>query len=203
MKSYLIQKSWKDIKDFLKEETKKHSLIRYILLILVLTAYFLFVSYKFGAVNGLLVTILSWSFFVFCTPLADAGFILDFPVRLITGMRMVYSEMIVWGIAALINIFVLAFHSELYNKTLILKLFHYVISQPFPYGGIILLSAVGTFLSVYFGDELIDIVEHKERKLYKKHRKKHRLIILLFIIIVIISLYYFLIKHIGIEIPAT
>ena len=80
MESYLIQKSWKDIKAFLKEETKKHSLIRYILLILVLTAYFLFVSYKFGAVNGLLVTILSWSFFVFCTPLADVGFILDFPV---------------------------------------------------------------------------------------------------------------------------
>jgi len=201
MKSYLIQKSWKDIKDFLKEETKKHSLIRYILLILVLTAYFLFVSYKFGAVNGLLVTILSWSFFVFCTPIADAGFILDFPIRLITGMRMIYSEIIVWGIAALINVFILAFHSELYNKTLILKLFHYVISQPFPYGGIILLSAVGTFLSVYFCDELIDVSTHKQRKKYHRHMNMYKTVLFVFIIALTLILYNFLLIKLGVKIP--
>ena len=201
MKSYLIQKSWKDIKDFLKEETKKHSLIRYFLLISILIIYLLFVSYKFGAANGLLVTILSWSFFVFCTPIADAGFILDFPIRLIIGIRMIYSEIIVWVIALLVNIFALTFHSELYNKTLILKLFHYVISQPFPYGGIILLSAVGTFLSVYFCDELIDVSTHKQRKKYHRHINIYKIILFIFIITLILILYNFLLIKLGIKIP--
>jgi len=201
MGPYLIQKSLEDIKDFFKEETKKHTLIRYLLLILVLVGYLLFVSYKFGAANGLLVTILSWSFFVFCTPIADAGFIFDFPVRLIIGMRMIYSEMIVWGIATLINIIALTSYSELYDKTLILKLFHYILLQPFPYWGIILLSAVGTFLSIYFGDELIDVSTHKQRKKYHRHMNVYKIILFVFIIALTLILYNFLLIKLGVKIP--
>ena len=102
----LIQRFWKHEKISFKEETKKHSLVKFSLLFVIVIAYMLFVSFKFGAGNGFLITILTWSFFVFCTLIADAGFILDFPNRLITGMRMVHSEMIVWGIAFSVNSYI-------------------------------------------------------------------------------------------------
>ncbi len=42
-----------------------------------------------------------------------------------------------------------------------------------PFWAIILVSALGTFMSVYFANELVDIVKHEEREKYKKHAHKH------------------------------
>jgi len=192
-----------NLERYYRHETKRNVLIRFLFVFLLVIFYFIFVSYRFGVRNGFIVTLLSWSFFVLCTPIADAGFLLDFPLRIIGKIRMLYSEIGVWIFSLSLNAVIFFLFPQYYNSTFLLKMFYFILSHPAPFWLIIFLSAAGTFFSVYFGDELIDIVEHKERKLYKKHRKKHRLIILLFIIIVIISLYYFLIKHIGIEIPAT
>jgi hypothetical protein len=72
---------------------------------------------QYGIKDGLIVTALSWSFFVFCTPIADAGFLLDFPIRLIAGFRMLHTEIVVWGIALAINIMAFAFNPNIYYKT--------------------------------------------------------------------------------------
>lgn len=74
----------------LKHETKKHTLRKFILVFLVLITYFLITSLKIGFREGISITLLTWSFFVLSTPIADAGFLLDFPIRLITKLRMVY-----------------------------------------------------------------------------------------------------------------
>ncbi len=187
--------------EFFLHQTKRSVLIKFISLLLVLVSYFGFVSYKYGLNNGFLVTILTWSFFVFCTPIADAGFLLDFPIRLITKLRMVYSEMMVWSIAILINTYALFFRPEVYEKVFLLRLFKEILLNPVPFWVIILISAFGTFLSIYFGDEMIDVVSHKEREKYKKHKNKYTMVIIAFIIAVMLVFYVYTLNELSINIP--
>lgn len=190
-----------DIKSFIKHKTKRNTLIRFGLVLAVFISYFVFISFKYGAKEGFSVTILTWSFFVYCTPIADAGFLVDFPVRLITKVRMIFSEMGVWILAALINTYTLIFHPSFYQKSHILKIFHYILSHPFPFWGIILLAAGGTYLSIHFGDELIDVAKHKHREKYHQHKNKHRLIIIGSAAVLMIVLYTYLINQLGLNIP--
>ena len=149
---------------------------------------------------GISITLLTWSFFVFCTPIADAGFLLDFPMRVITGIRMLHSEMIVWTFAFLLNIYFLFTNPQIYSSTLLLKLFYTIITHPFPYWIIVVLSALGTFMSVFFADELLDVMSHKERKHYHKHISKFYLVAFLFLIAGIVFLYNYLLSQLGINI---
>jgi len=92
------------VKQILKHQTKREELVKFLLLLGVLIGYFAYLSWQYDLATGGIVSVLTWSFFVLCTPIADAGFLIDFPVRIITGLRMVFTEMIVWGIAITINI---------------------------------------------------------------------------------------------------
>ena len=181
--------------------TKRHSLMKYLLVLGVVVGYFAFVSLHYGWKDGILITILTWSFFVFCTPVADAGFLLDFPIRLITGMRMIKSELMVWVIAFIINAMVMWWNPSIYHKTFLLRLFHYIITHPIPMWLIVVLSAAGTFLSIYFGDEMLDVIEHKDREAYHKHGMKYSLILMVFVIGAIIVLYKYLVDMMGLQIP--
>jgi len=185
--------------DIHKHETKQHVLLKFSAVVVFVLGYFFFVSYKYGAENGLLVTFLTWSFFVLSTPIADAGFLIDFPVRLITRIKMFYSEIIVWIIAIGINIYALQLRPELYELTDLLKIFKTILVKPFPFWGIIFISAIGTFVSVYFGDELIDKVKHNERKFYHKHKYNYQFIIMIFIFGISFVLYTFLLQKLGIS----
>jgi hypothetical protein len=53
--------------------------MKFSLVLLIFLGYFIFIAKKYGLQQGLFVSTLSWSFFVLCTPVADAGFLLDFP----------------------------------------------------------------------------------------------------------------------------
>ena len=149
---------------------------------------------KYGLQHGLLASLATWSFFVLCTPVADAGFLIDFPVRLLTGLKMFYSEIMVWLVAIIITLFTFFFQPQVFATHFLLQVFHKIISQLFPYGIIIVLSCFGSFLSIYFGDEIFDQFNH-----HKHHRIN--LFIFLFLAILTIVFYYFLIKKLGIEIP--
>ena len=185
----------------LKHETKKHTLRKFLFILLIIIAYFILTSIKLGFKEGISITILTWSFFVFCTPIADAGFLIDFPIRLITKFKMMYTEIIVWLVAIIVNIFFFLINPGIYNSTILLSLFKQILTTPWPFWIIIILSGIGTFLSVTFADELMDVKFHKERKKYHKHTNKYQLLIFAFIIIIIIIIYYFLIKKLGIDIP--
>ncbi len=182
-----------------KHKTKRHVLKRFLFLLFFLIIYFAFISYKYGFSNGLLVTAITWSFFVLCTPIADAGFLLDFPIRLITKIKMIYSEVLVWIIAFSLNIYSYFFNFQIYKTTKLLEIFYVILSNPLPFWSIIIISMIGTFLSVFFGDELLDVAHHYQREKYHKHKEKHHLTILIFIIILTIFLYYYLIKKLNLQ----
>ncbi|MCK5574805.1 MAG: hypothetical protein KAI28_03285, partial [Sphingomonadales bacterium] len=68
--------------------THSETLMKFLLLALVLVAYGGYLGFKYDLATGGLLAALTWSFFVLCTPVADAGFLLDFPLRLLFGIRM-------------------------------------------------------------------------------------------------------------------
>lgn len=70
-------------------------LIKFCLLTLLLISYFGYLTYEYDLMTGGIAALITWSFFVLCTPIADAGFLLDFPMRLLFGIRMVVSEIVV------------------------------------------------------------------------------------------------------------
>jgi len=180
-------------------KNKKETSFKFLLILLVVAVYFVFISFEYGVAGGLLITILTWSFFVLCTPIADAGFLLDFPVRLLTKVRMLFSEMFVWGFSILFNIIIFLFIPEVYQKTLILRLFHHIFTQPWPFWSVIILSAIGTFVSIYLADTLYDVAAKKKQ--YKKMKLIYFIIVFAFIILIILVLYDFLLKQLGVNIP--
>lgn len=158
------------VKECLKHKTKKDVLKRFVIILTILVIYLSFAIGHYGLSNGFLVTLITWSLFVLSTPIADAGFLLDFPIRLFTKIRMIYSEIVVWVIAILLNLFVLSLYPIIYEKTFLLKIFKIILTNPFPYWLIIILSGLGAFLSIYFGDELLDVIMHKERNIKNTKR---------------------------------
>lgn len=189
------------MKNLLKHETRREGLYKFLLLLAVLFGYFGYLSFEYDIVTGGLVSVLTWSFFVLCTPIADAGFLLDFPVRLITGLRMFFSEMIVWSIAITLNLTTLYFAPDAYDKTFLTSLFHKILTTPWPYWSIILICAVGTFLSVRFGDEMMDVIKHEDRSYFLSHHFLYKIIGVAALFVVIIWAYYHLIETLGVEIP--
>ena len=171
------------------------------LLFLFLLAYLFYTIHKFGLENGLWTTGLTWSFFVFCTPIADAGFILAFPVRLLIGVRMMYTQIASFFIALAITLPAIFARPVIFQKTLMLELYYRILTDPIPYWTIIILSLIGTIFSIYFGDELVDVSTHAERAKYHKHINKYKIIISLFIFFATLGVYNFLLHQTGIKIP--
>ena len=176
----------------------KNTVIRYLLLLGVLLGYFGYLSWKFDIATGGVVAALTWSFFVLCTPIADAGFLLDFPLRLLFGIRMVFSEICVWITAISLNMVSLAWDRPAYDKTPLTALFEKVLLTPWPYWIIIALSCLGTFLSIYFGDEVMDLIRGR-----KNHdRTKIPAIMLATMIgvfLLIFAAYYYVLTTLGVK----
>ncbi len=177
---------------------QRQVIIKFILLCGVFVGYFAYLSYEFDLMTGGIAALLTWSFFVLCTPVADAGFLLDFPIRLLFGVRMIVSEVAVWVLAFAINIGVLLYADSYYSTTLITRLMQKILTTPYPFWAVIILSGLGTFLSIRFGDELMDVIHHRERDFFHSHQFKHELILVAFFILVIFG-YYRLITSLGID----
>ncbi|UYV37042.1 hypothetical protein N4R57_19065 [Rhodobacteraceae bacterium D3-12] len=173
-------------------------LLKFLLLVALLVGYFLYLSVKYDVATGGIAAALTWSFFVLCTPVADAGFLLDFPLRVLFGIRMVVSEVVVWAIAIGINLGVLSLAPGAYDTTLVTRILHEILTTPWPFWGVIVLSGLGTFLSVRFGDELMDILHHRDRDFFHSHHFKYELVLVAFFIAVLFG-YYRLITSLGLE----
>ncbi|WP_373086098.1 hypothetical protein [Sneathiella sp.] len=176
----------------------KQILIKFLLLLVLLGGYFAYLTYEFDLLTGGVSSLLTWSFFVLCTPVADAGFLLDFPLRLLFGIRMVFSELVVWAIAITANALALKYGAVYYDTTLITQILHQILINPYPYWGVIFLSAIGTFLSIRFGDELMDVLHHHDRAFFHSHKFKHELLLAGFFLVAIFA-YYELIKSLELS----
>ena len=177
---------------------KRQVLVKFLLLVALLAAYFGYLSWKYDFLTGGVASALTWSFFVLCTPVADAGFLLDFPLRLLFGIRMVISEIMVWVIAISLNAASLAWFPGFYEKTLLTSVLHQILTHPYPYWAIIGLSMIGTFLSIRFGDELMDVMHHRDRSLFHRHGLKYEIVVVIFLIVIVFA-YYELIASLGID----
>lgn len=185
----------------IKHETHRETLLKFIALVLILLGYFTYMSWKYDASTGFVVSLLTWSFFVLCTPIADGGFILAFPIRLLFGIKMSVTQVVLWFVALAINIFMLIFASNVYNLTFLTKLLKHILTAPYPYWSILIISAAGTFLSVYFGDEMMDVTSHKDRVLHHRHGLKYRTILVAGLVILTIVSYYYLLNSLNIVLP--
>jgi len=187
--------------DILKKEIspKKQVSYKFFLLCFVLVSYFLYLNSQYDVMTSGITAALTWSFFVLCTPIADAGFLLDFPIRLLFGVRMLVSEMVVWFFAIAVNIVSLIYFSDYYETTKLTHLMHIIVTTPYPYWSIVLLSGIGTFLSIRFADELLDVVHHSDRHFFHRHGYKHEMVIIIFFIVVFFG-YYKLIASLGIDV---
>jgi len=179
-------------------QPRQQVFLKFVLLCLILLSYFAYLSYEYDFMTGGIASLITWSFFVLCTPIADAGFLLDFPIRMLFGIRMVLSEIVVWVIAIMINVVSLAYFSAFYDITFITKTMYVILTTPYPYWAVIILSGVGTFLSIRFGDELMDVLHHRDRKFYLSHQFKHEVILFVFFLFVLFG-YYEIISTLGVE----
>jgi len=177
---------------------KKQVLYKFILLCILLVSYFSYLSFQYDVKTGGIASVLTWSFFVLCTPIADAGFLLDFPLRLLFGIRMLFSEIAVWALAITVNVVSMLYLAEYYETTKLTMLLHAILTMPYPYWSVILLAAAGTFLSIRFADELMDVAHHRDRNFFHSHAFKHEIIMIAFFVLVLIG-YYNLIASLGID----
>ncbi|MCA9346431.1 hypothetical protein KC960_02990 [Candidatus Saccharibacteria bacterium] len=173
---------------------------KFLTLLAILVAYGVFVVLKFGLKDGISATLLTWAFFVTCTPIADAGFIVDFPVRVVVGFKMIYSEIIVWVVAGLIIFGSLAFNEALFDKLHLFRVFKTILLNPWPLWSIILISCAGTFISLHIGDQIYNLVQDfRDKKRIKKLRLK-RIGIEGVLFVLIVGWYFILLNLTGIKI---
>jgi len=188
---------------FAPREHKTHheSLWKFLGLVAFLVGYFVYMSWKFDAATGAWLALLSWSFFVLCTPVADGGFIIAFPVRLLFGARMLITQVLVWLLAIGINVAALLFAPMTYDDTALTRLLHSILTTPWPYWSILAISAAGTGLSIWFADEMMDVTSHKEREKHHSHGFKYRIILILGLGILTVIAYYHVLSDLGVEVP--
>jgi hypothetical protein len=179
---------------------QQHDLRKFLLLLGILLSYFLFLSWKYDLKTGGIVSVLSWSFFVLCTPIADAGFLLDFPVRLIAGIRMVITEVMVWVIAIVSNLLTLQYSATSYEVTYLTRLLHQIISQPWPYWMVIVLSGIGTFLSIQLGDDVMDAFKQRQFSLLFK-QAGGTFVFKLTAFLATLFVYFELLHRLGLSLP--
>ncbi len=184
-----------------KNETHSESLFKFLALISIVIAYFLYMSWKYDASTGLGVSILTWSFFVLCTPVADGGFILAFPVRLLFKIKMSITQAVLWFVAVGLNVFYISTSPDSYDLTFITKLLKHILSEPYPYWSILIISALGTFLSILFGDEMMDVASHKEREISHRHGAEYHSLIVLGLGVLTVVAYYYLLSSLNVTLP--
>ncbi|MCP5074365.1 MAG: hypothetical protein GY947_13895 [Rhodobacteraceae bacterium] len=178
---------------------RRQVFIKFILLVLVLLGYLGYLTHIYDFRTGSIAALLTWSFFVLCTPVADAGFLLDLPLRLLFGIRMFVSEVMVWGVAIGLNLIALMWFPHDYETTALTRLLHAIITTPWPYWSVVAISGAGTFLSIRFGDELMDVLHHHQRDHFHRHGFKHELLMLAFAFVISLVAYYEVISSLGID----
>ena len=73
--------------------------------------------------------------------------------------------------------------------------------MPYPYWSILILSAAGTLLSIYFGDEMMDVTSHRDRVIHHRHGLKYRIILVAGLGILTVVSYYHLLNSLNITLP--
>lgn len=118
---------------------------------------------QFGYQVGLHLSLLIWSFFVLCMPTTNGGVIIDIPYYIFSGKKPVYSEIIIWFLALVLNFYSFVWYPQIYFQTTITHFLFEILSKPWPRWIIIFLCSVGTFYTVKVSDASGRIASPKHR----------------------------------------
>jgi hypothetical protein len=179
-----------------KHRHKKSVLLKFLILFAVIIAYSVYLFNEFGVEQGLLISGLTWSVFVFCVPFAASDILVGLPLRALFNVKLMASQIFVWVSGFVINSYAFLTSPETYQTTPLLQVFHYIISNPVPYWTILGLCGFGTFLSVLLADDVLDDLDPKKKK--EKHSKKLETLFLV-ILIGIALVYYTLLSELDIS----
>ena len=181
--------------DFVQRVQAEPGFEKFALVLGVILLYFCYVAWTEGIALGFTVVILTWCFFVFGTPVADAGALVDFPVRIITNNPFYRTEWIVFGVAAtIIGVFLWA-SPKSYEATFLTRLLYKMATRPLSlYGMIVVLSIIGTLVSAYLENDVYN------RVLYDKGRLRSWRVWGLAVAFVLIWMVYIgILYHLGIQ----
>jgi len=184
-----------------KHATHKETILKFSALVALLVGYFLWMSMKYDASTGFGLALLTWSFFVLCTPVADGGFVIAFPVRLLFGVKMAVTQVVIWFVAVGINCVMLWKFRDSYSLTFLTSLLERILTVPYPYWSILIISATGTLLSIYFGDEMMDVTSHRDREKHHTHGMKLKILVTVGLGTLVVVAYYHLLSGLNIEMP--
>lgn len=169
-------------------------LLKFAILLTVIIIYTAYLLNEFGVEKGLMITGLTWSVFVFCVPFAASDVLVGLPLRALFNIKLLFGQIIVWASAAVINIYSFFSNPQIYQATPLLQVFHYILSNPFPYWTILALCGFGTFLSVVLADDVLDDLDPKA-----KHHPKTVEFLFLAILIIIAMVYSALLAELQVS----
>ncbi len=174
-----------------KVRRKKHKpqAGKFLIAAALILCYLLLTVDKHGVEQGVLITALTWAFFVFLNPAPTAGLVFELPIRLLTRHRLLVAQYMVWGVGAAIVLPALLLSPDLFHTTTPLAIFYHVLTNPVPYWSLLLLCGLGTFLSVYLVDKVVDEVENELNHHHRKHMPVLYLIVLALALIGIVLAY--------------
>ncbi|MCB1949336.1 hypothetical protein [Nitrosomonas sp.] len=115
---------------------------------------------------------------------------------------MFITQLIVWLLAVAINLVALGFAPDNYADTALTGLLYKILTTPWPYWSILIISAAGTALSIWFGDEMMDVTTHTQRIKHHQHGFKYRIVLTAGLGILAVLAYYHLLSDLGIALPA-
>ena len=160
----------------------KFQALKFSITCLLLVWYYGYLVGEFGLAVATQSILLTWTFFILCTPSTNGGIIIDIPFHVITGKRMLYSEIGIWCCALIYNIFMYHFYPAIYFKNPITDLLHQVLSRPWPYWLIIGICFLGTVYTLLVSDD-------DRCSIQPLHRYISKLLTMLSLLITLILLY--------------
>ena len=83
----------------------------------VIGLYLLYVIWKHGIKHGIILTFLIWSFFVYCTPIADAGILVSLPIKFVLNVKMQITQLFVYLVAGIIIFLSYFFEKDVFHFT--------------------------------------------------------------------------------------
>lgn len=161
------------------------NLVSFVTAVSITLAYAIAAIFYYGFVDGLSVTAITWCFFIFATPVANASILLDLPLRLVTQLPMVHIQIYVYLFALFLVFYHIFAKSHLFDLHPHHRILYQMFTRPFSdYGLLLVVCAIGTVATLQIGDGFMDYIMAKKKMTRKE---KH-----LFLIVCLCFVTYFI-----------
>ncbi len=111
------------------------------------------------------------------------------------------TQLVLWFVAIGINVYMLKYSVASYDLSFLTSLLKKILLEPYPYWSILLISALGAFLSIFFGDEMMDVTMHENREKHNTYKINYRVILVVGLAALTVVAYYHLLNGLNISLP--